>query len=38
MPPGKLGSVNADTYTDIEAFILQANAGAPSSGAKTASA
>jgi alcohol dehydrogenase (cytochrome c) len=27
MPPGKLGSLSADAYTDIEAFILQANNG-----------
>jgi len=26
MPPGKLGSIGGDTYTDIEAYILQANA------------
>ena len=25
MPPGKLGSMSADTYSDIEAYILQAN-------------
>jgi alcohol dehydrogenase (cytochrome c) len=38
MPPGKLGSVSAATYADIEAYILQANAGTPSSGARSASA
>src|SRR5689334_8404364 len=38
MPPGKLGSVSSETYADIEAFILQANAGTPSSGNRTASA
>ena len=26
MPPGKLGSVSGDTYSDIEAYILQASA------------
>ena len=38
MPPGKLGSVSGETYADIEAFILQANAGQPSSSDKPVSA
>lgn len=31
MPPGKLGSIRGDAYTDIEAHLLQANAGGASS-------
>jgi len=30
MPPGKLGSLSAEAYGDIEAYLLQANAGSPS--------
>ena len=33
MPPRGLGSVSGDAYTDIEAYILQANGGAPSASA-----
>jgi alcohol dehydrogenase (cytochrome c) len=33
MPPRGIGSVSSDAYTDIEAYILQANGVAPSNGA-----
>jgi alcohol dehydrogenase (cytochrome c) len=37
MPPGKIGSVSADAYSDIEAYLLQVNAAAEQPARRVAS-